>query len=901
MKEDEWTLTDLRAEQAFLKRIARRLTRDEWEAEDLIQETWVSALEQPPDPERSPRPWFSKVLGNHLLQRVRSSERRRAREERVASWTRGEIGAAAEDAAKAEVAAILWSAIDEVREPYRQALLLRYREELEASVIADRLGVPLETVRSRLRRGLTILRERLGKERSPEEWTAGLILFAGKPRAGVLWSTTATYVALGTAAALTVLIVTLFTGAAPDDDLAVARSASPSEPGAALEAVSTPVSTRDTLSREAQGAPLAVPVTTAADGTVTLRGSVEGMDNAPAAGVLVRAIEGPYPNVRTGDELVVLARTHTDEQGNFELKEVPIESGLLANSPDGDAFARYGQPRGVRCNDYLWDARIARPASDYLHEGSRPLLRLREACELAVHVRGPDGRPLPEVELVIKGSGYTFRRRRTDVEGLATFGPFVSARSLVLCARLDGYATQFHGPFRMAPGLDVYEIELGHANTIDGWVVDPAGRPVEGARVRAVVEEAAGTPAQQATDLFPIELQHELGGPLAVSDALGVFVLEGVGSGSVLVQAHRRGALVAELPAHGGDAGLVLRQGGGERPVQLVGIVRDIVTGKEIPGALVWAERRRGELDERVGGTGQRFEGSSFRLEASLTGEWSILVTAEGYAPFGTAPRFCDRGEHHFDVWLHPARDVLLRVEDPAGPLPGSWARATRRTSPPDTKGTEVDFAGRNAVADESGVLLLKDVPSSSFRVILHVRSFVRPFLFDLPPGDFSESPYIHRLDVDCSSERTPISWVLLDNDSKEVIPEDDFPLFDLDVFDAYGVRVLNFHFANRPPAEQKQYRVRVRVPVESGCRVRIEESPIPDPFWWLGPGPLFVNGGQDILPDLPLPAGRLRAVVTATGFEPLETWFEVEAEPSERKRLRLSLSRTPEDLGDDR
>src|SRR5262249_36265479 len=60
------------------------------------------------------------------------------------------------DALRRVVAALIG-----LREPYRGALMLRYFEGLSPEVIATRLQVPLETVKTRLRRGLAMMREEL--------------------------------------------------------------------------------------------------------------------------------------------------------------------------------------------------------------------------------------------------------------------------------------------------------------------------------------------------------------------------------------------------------------------------------------------------------------------------------------------------------------------------------------------------------------------------------------------------------------------------------------------------------------------------------------------------------------------------------------------------------------------
>ena len=58
------------------------------------------------------------------------------------------------------------AAVLALAEPYRSAVLLRYYEELPPRAIARRLGVPVETVRTRVKRGVELIRMRLVEARS---------------------------------------------------------------------------------------------------------------------------------------------------------------------------------------------------------------------------------------------------------------------------------------------------------------------------------------------------------------------------------------------------------------------------------------------------------------------------------------------------------------------------------------------------------------------------------------------------------------------------------------------------------------------------------------------------------------------------------------------------------------
>lgn len=54
--------------------------------------------------------------------------------------------------------------IEMLPDEYRELFCLRYREDFTMQAIADRLGVPLATVCTRIHRGLKLLRERLGED-----------------------------------------------------------------------------------------------------------------------------------------------------------------------------------------------------------------------------------------------------------------------------------------------------------------------------------------------------------------------------------------------------------------------------------------------------------------------------------------------------------------------------------------------------------------------------------------------------------------------------------------------------------------------------------------------------------------------------------------------------------------
>jgi RNA polymerase sigma-70 factor (ECF subfamily) len=138
------------------------LCYDDARADDVAQETLLAALKTGPRDAVRPRPWLAAVARSVMRRMRRTTERRDARE-RVAA--RPEALPATDEIVLR--ASLLRSVVDEVlalSEPYRTTILLRFFEELPPRRIAELQGEPVETVRTRLKRGLAMLREKLAAE-----------------------------------------------------------------------------------------------------------------------------------------------------------------------------------------------------------------------------------------------------------------------------------------------------------------------------------------------------------------------------------------------------------------------------------------------------------------------------------------------------------------------------------------------------------------------------------------------------------------------------------------------------------------------------------------------------------------------------------------------------------------
>jgi RNA polymerase sigma-70 factor (ECF subfamily) len=170
---------------------AIRLTSDRQVAEEVVQETFLALWNRAElfDPSAgSLAAWLHTIARNRTVDRLRAAGRRpnlvpfssaggsdeqdpAAFERIVATGTvlgGADLGPGPEgELAAAELRDVIRDALAGLPEHERTALVLAYREELTQSEIAERLGWPLGTVKTRTRRALLRLREALADEHGP--------------------------------------------------------------------------------------------------------------------------------------------------------------------------------------------------------------------------------------------------------------------------------------------------------------------------------------------------------------------------------------------------------------------------------------------------------------------------------------------------------------------------------------------------------------------------------------------------------------------------------------------------------------------------------------------------------------------------------------------------------------
>jgi RNA polymerase sigma-70 factor (ECF subfamily) len=141
-------------------RAAWLLLRDAPAAEDVAQEAFVRAYRQMHRfrQEAPFRPWLLRIVQNLALNELRARQRRGGLAERVGALSPRVADAPDAEVAQADESARLLHAMDELPPDDRTILHLRYFLELPEREIADAIGRPAGTVKSRLHRASQRLR-----------------------------------------------------------------------------------------------------------------------------------------------------------------------------------------------------------------------------------------------------------------------------------------------------------------------------------------------------------------------------------------------------------------------------------------------------------------------------------------------------------------------------------------------------------------------------------------------------------------------------------------------------------------------------------------------------------------------------------------------------------------------
>jgi RNA polymerase sigma-70 factor, ECF subfamily len=166
----------MRRHNSRLFRVARTILKDDGEAEDALQEAYIDAYRHA-DGFRGGaqvRTWLTRIVINQALMRLRKQKRERV----VVPFAGDRAGAPNPEVDvvderqespssitwRAELRRILEQRIDSLPVAFRTVFVMRDVDEMTTQEIAECLSIPEATVRTRLFRARTLLRESLARE-----------------------------------------------------------------------------------------------------------------------------------------------------------------------------------------------------------------------------------------------------------------------------------------------------------------------------------------------------------------------------------------------------------------------------------------------------------------------------------------------------------------------------------------------------------------------------------------------------------------------------------------------------------------------------------------------------------------------------------------------------------------
>lgn len=480
-------------ERAWLAALARQLVQRGEVADEVAQDAWTAAVLQPAPHTAGVRSWLAAILRKQLAGRRRQEQRRQARERQAA---RPEAQPpVSETVASFEVQRDVANAVLALAEPYRTVVLLRFWDGLSSRAIAARLGVPLETVRTREKRGLAMLRERLDRVHGGDRraWLVPL-WFSGMRTGSVaasLWMGVALMTAMqklvvggvGAAAALLLWLAVPWTGV---------RYAAPGSEPPGPAPVAAAVAAKDAGASAGNGGEdaaavdrVAAPAIAAAAWLQVKGRLVDDETGAPVQGLTVTLVCWP-----STDEPDVEAVSGTD--GGFLLADARAPGHrarvVLVQSPQF-ALAH------VRAN-YTWD----RDGEQDVDVG---VVRLVRGTMYSGQVVDLQGRGVAQARLLLgmESIGYSGHGPQHMLARFATvgmgdqdgrfhlalpIGPDIDHGNLLFAVTPQGIGWCRFEPSKQRREVGDLVVRLRPAGDLDVIVRDPNGTAVGGVLVRAL-------------------------------------------------------------------------------------------------------------------------------------------------------------------------------------------------------------------------------------------------------------------------------------------------------------------------------------------------------------------------------------------------------------------------------
>lgn len=213
----------MHAEQAW--RLAISLSGNAADADDLVQQSLIVAWRKAEHAPRDTWPWLAGILTNE----ARNLRRKRALRSH-APLSEDSAMSIDRRPERAELSRLIDSALQSLPEDQREAIVLTHLSGFTQQQAADIAGVPLNTLKARVRRGLDNMRERLnareeeitlalaalpiamppgGLTTAQIAWTAGVQQYAATAATAAVATSKAKMLALGTAALLAIAALLL--------------------------------------------------------------------------------------------------------------------------------------------------------------------------------------------------------------------------------------------------------------------------------------------------------------------------------------------------------------------------------------------------------------------------------------------------------------------------------------------------------------------------------------------------------------------------------------------------------------------------------------------------------------------------------------------------------------------